>query len=189
MSFCRQSPYPVPLPRKFGYDFILFRGVANGSGPREYRLVPSALRLDNFASLSRLAGVGCRDEYAQAEWTQGRLEADVIGSFFRFADVQGLPMPEVGIELGRSGADPSTSGTLYYGGILNGGVWPPDVLLPMIGLAQHYGLRPRLLDWSRDALTAAYFAATGALRRVAARREHARCGEQACCMDIQHGVA
>ena len=62
-----------PPPRKFGYDFILFRGVANGSGPREYKLVPSALRLDNFASLSRLAGVGCRDEYAQAEWTQGRL--------------------------------------------------------------------------------------------------------------------
>ena len=155
-----------PPPRKLGYDLILFRGVANGSGPREYKLVPSALRLDNFASLSRLAGVGCRDEYAQAEWAQGRLEADVIGSFFRFADVQGLPMPEVGIELRRTMQLPGTSGALFYGGILNGGVWPPDVLLPMIGLAQHYGLPTRLLDWSRDALTAAYFAATGALRRV-----------------------
>ena len=47
-------------------------------------------------------------------------------------------------------------------------MWPPDVLLPMIGLAQHYGAVTRLLDWSRDALTAAYFAAT----RGRCAREH-----------------
>jgi hypothetical protein len=155
-----------PPPRKHSYDFLLFRGVANGSGPREYKLVPSALRPDNFASLSSLAGVGCRYEDAQAEWIQGRLEADVIGSFFRFADMHGLPVPEVGIDLRQTMQLPSTSEVLFNRAILTGGVWPPDNLLPMIGLAQHYGLPTRLLDWSRDALTAAYFAATGALRRV-----------------------
>jgi len=160
-----------PAPRKHGYDFLLFRGVASGSGSQEYKLVPSALRPDNFPFLSRLAGfslapVESRDKYAQLEWIQGRCEADVVASFFRFADMHGLPVPEVGIEVRRTMQLPSTSGALFYDGILNGGVWPPDNLLPMIGLAQHYGLPTRLLDWSRDALTAAYFAATGALRRV-----------------------
>jgi len=160
-----------PAPRKIGYDFLLFRGVSNGSGPREYKLVPSALRLDNFASLARLAGsspppVAIRDSYAQEEWVQGRLEAKVIGSFFRFADMQGLPVPEVGIEVRQTMQLPGTSDTLFNSAILLGRAWPPDNLLPMVGLAQHYGLPTRLLDWSRDALTAAYFAATGALRRV-----------------------
>jgi hypothetical protein len=155
-----------PPPRKLGYDFILFRGVANGFGSGEYKLVPSALRQDNFISLSRLAGSSCRDEDAEAEWVQGRFEADVIGSFFRFADMQGLAVPEVGIGLRQTMQLRSTSEALFNTAILTGGVWPPDNLLSMIGLAQHYGLPTRLLDWSRDALTAAYFAATGALRRV-----------------------
>ena len=160
-----------PPPRQHSYDFLLFRGVSNGSGPRERELIPSALRPDSFDSLSRLAGVGApnperRDDYLQAEWVQGRLEARVIGSFFRFADMEGLPVPEVGSDVRQTMQLPSTSEVLFNRAILNGAVWPPDDLLPMVALAQHYGLPTRLLDWSRDALTAAYFAATGALRRV-----------------------
>ncbi len=37
--------------------------------------------------------------------------------------------------------------------------WPPDEVLPVLGLAQHYGLPTRLVDWSRRSFVGAYFAA------------------------------
>jgi hypothetical protein len=112
---------------------------------------------------------------AAEEWAQGALEASVIGSFFRFADIQGLSLPEVGTDVRQAMQLPSTASSLFYREILLGRLWPPDSLLPVVGLAQHYGLPTRLLDWSRDALTAAYFAANGALRRVQrGERIHAR---------------
>ena len=103
------------------------------------------------------------------------LEASVIGSFFRFADIQGLSLPEVGTDVRQAMQLPSTASSLFYREILLGRLWPPDSLLPVVGLAKRCGLPTRLLDWSRDALTAAYFAANGALRRVKrGERIHAR---------------
>ena len=108
-----------PPPERIGYDLLLFRGVANGAGPRQYKLVPSALRLDNFDTLARLAGssVGSgeyRDSLAAEEWAQEALEASVIGSFFRFADIQGLSLPEVGTDVRQAMQLPSTASSLFY---------------------------------------------------------------------------
>ncbi len=170
-EFLSQITLSGPPPRKHSYEFLLFRGVANGCGQGEHTLVPSALREENYDSLCRLAGFSAppvtnRDTSLEEEWTQGMFEAKVLGSFFRFADMHGLPIPEADAEVRRTMQLASTSSTLFHMNISRGAFWPPDHLLPLTGLAQHYGLPTRLLDWSRDALTAAYFAAKGAVQRM-----------------------
>ena len=130
------------------YDWI-FRGVAKS----EYQLIPSALR----------GGAFSRFALHTKEWQQIKHEWEVVKTFYELANLRGLRLPEASqriLELiqtfdpelkdGKGGEEP---------------IWPPSDLLPLCGLAQHYGVPTRLLDWTYDPSIAAYFAASNVMKQ------------------------
>ncbi|MBE7485936.1 MAG: FRG domain-containing protein [Polyangiaceae bacterium] len=96
-----------------------------------------------------------------------RLEVLAIRDFVSEANRVGLHVPGTSNAIrDLDGADEALWKPMDRS-VEDGEWWPPDHLLEAFALAQHFGLPTRLLDWSRNPLSAAYFAAHDAITEAA----------------------
>jgi FRG domain-containing protein len=146
-----------PRGKYFGQDYHPYLRIFRGQPDARHGLLPSAFRPGTM--MKTLGGWE-----AVGQWTnhqQISAEANIVYDFFRSADRCGLPVSDISQE-----ARQILEG--IHGYILKSQFvpqmddWPPRELWSLIGLAQHYGLPTRLLDWTWDAPTASYFPAVEA---------------------------
>lgn len=148
-EFFEMLKLPVALYDGGISSTVLFRGV----GDSDYDLIPSALRTDAEASnqIRRLRAL-------DPDNPTYIVDVVILRLFYQEANRNGLALPHIPLDchsaLAIADLTPNVNGKMFRD------------FLPVFGLAQHYGLPTRLLDWSFDMFVAAYFAAKSGTKKL-----------------------
>ena len=143
------------------YSLFNEQFIFRGHSTDRYELLPSALR--GFLSLDNLKASKSVPEHdkelysylSTTELTQIQVELKILQDFFNVCDKNGLYVPH--IESLRNSFYPGVDAET----LLLGNKWIPQEYWELAALAQHHGIKTRLLDWSHDLYVALYFATTG----------------------------
>ena len=147
-SFIKSISYGGFLYNTFHPKFI-FRGESSD----KYKLVPSALREYNKEKVMQLG------HYYGHDYNKARIiaEYNILRQFYYTCDNVNLYVPSC-----RFRRYPIDDISIFD----KKDIWLPKDLYEIAGLAQHYGLPTRLLDWSYDIYISLYFACIGAMNSI-----------------------
>ncbi|WP_036876972.1 FRG domain-containing protein [Xylanibacter oryzae] len=141
------------------YKLITDQFIFRGESSDQHKLIPSALRKDNHEHLVDLVKESWPEftiDNNNSEYFQIIAEYISLHQFYADSDYRGLYVPEIKDFRNKIIGNVDIIEILkqYYS-------WIPSEYIDIAGLAQHYGVYTRLLDWSRDINVAIYFALSG----------------------------
>lgn len=151
---------------------FIFRGV---SDYEQHKLKPTALR---DRAIFGLSGLSFSKEEEPGNTHSKHIgligqvasEVSVLQSLYKRLQQQGIRIPGDSPEFRERFIE-----EYYWNGRWSESAnWPAAELFDLIALAQHSGLPTRFLDWTRSPFVAAYFAASGYVRGLAATLKNSR---------------
>lgn len=144
------------------YGLNNWKYIYRGESSDQYELIPSALREQNQESLVNVVKNYFEHDdnlKENSEYFQIIAEYISLHEFYMLSDYRGLHVPNINDFRKKLIGEIDIYSILkpYF-------TWLPLKYIEIAGLAQHYGVYTRLLDWSRDINVAIYFAVSGLMK-------------------------